>query len=61
LHRYNQGDYDVVHKSMHLPGEGGAAGMQPEIRAKLDAFFAPQREALVAMFGDDRLRWTHVN
>ena len=53
-----QDDYDIVHRSMTLGGEGGEAGIHPEMRTRLDEFYRPQREALVAMFEDDRLRWT---
>lgn len=49
--------FEVVQRSLHLSGEGGEAGMRPEMRDKLDEFFKPQKEALVAMFGDDKLMW----
>ena len=55
------GDLGVVGRSMGTgwAGAGGhsSAEMHPATRRKLDAFFAPQKEALVAMFGDERLRW----
>lgn len=57
----HQQDYDVVRRSMHSSGEGGEAAMHPETRAKLDAFFGPQKEALAAMFGDDSLRWSDAS
>lgn len=53
----HQGDYDVVQRSMHASGERGAAAMRSDVRAKLDAFFKPQKETLVAMFGDRTLLW----
>ena len=53
----NEGDFEVVERSLRLSGEGGEAGIRPSMREKLDEFFEPQREALVAMFGDDKLRW----
>ena len=38
-------------------GGGGAGGMAAETRTLLDEFYRPQREALVAMFRDESLRW----
>lgn len=46
-----------VSRGVATTQEESEAEMEPETRARLDEFFRPQKEALVAMFGDEKLRW----